>query len=98
MKQAIASVSNRGGRIHLLMGSEDASQDEIEGLFGRGGRGFVALAGMTLVVEERLDHGLVYQSSRALALAALERWLLGSFTDQERPQGASRAGRRRRRA
>jgi alpha-beta hydrolase superfamily lysophospholipase len=74
-QRQVRAVADRGGRIGLLMGVEDAALDEVESHFGRGGRRFVRLPGMDLTVIEGLDHGLVYERSRIQALAALETWL-----------------------
>jgi pimeloyl-ACP methyl ester carboxylesterase len=74
-RRRVKGVSERGGRIGLLMGLEDAALDEVEAHFGRGGRSFRRLPGMSITVIEGLDHGLVYAQSRAAAFEALQRWL-----------------------
>lgn len=75
LSRRLAAAAARGARLHMLLGTEDGALDELQSHFGSGGRRFARLPGMTLTVEERLDHGLVYRRSRDIAFAELSRWL-----------------------
>jgi alpha-beta hydrolase superfamily lysophospholipase len=72
---ALRQLSRRGGRVHMLMGTDDVSQDEVETWFGPRARRMTRLPGMTVEVDPRLDHGLARLGSRQLALVALLAWL-----------------------
>jgi pimeloyl-ACP methyl ester carboxylesterase len=72
--KALAQFSRRGGRVHLLMGTDDVSLDEVATWFGPQAKRLTRLPGMSVSVEPRLDHGLAYRKSRDLALDALLTW------------------------
>lgn len=71
LREGLAAASERGARAHLLMGVDDASLDELETYFGRGGARLAALPGMSVRVNAGLDHGLSRKASRDVALAEL---------------------------
>ncbi len=79
LRRDLARLSGRGGRMHLLVGAEDAALDEIQAYLGRNGGQLARLPGMSVQIELGLDHGLSRSASREAALKALWRWLdLGS--------------------
>ena len=71
----INRLSARGGRLHMLVGLDDSSLDEVETYFGRGGQRLTALPGMSLSIEPSLDHGLAKAKSRDVAIDQLLRFL-----------------------
>lgn len=71
----VAAAAARGALVHVLLGVEDGALDELQSHFGPGGRRFTRLPGMTVTVNEQLDHGLVYRRSREIAFSDLRRWL-----------------------
>ncbi|CAN5151086.1 alpha/beta hydrolase [soil metagenome] len=64
VKARLARLSARGGRVRLVVGSADPALDMVEAQFGRGGRRFTALPGLSLRIEAGLDHGLALRASR----------------------------------
>ena len=75
LSRRVAAASARGARVHVLLGVEDGAMDELFSHFGSGGRRFARLPGMTLTMNDELDHGLVYRRSRDIAFSDLKRWL-----------------------
>jgi pimeloyl-ACP methyl ester carboxylesterase len=75
LRKGLARLSARGGRLHLLIGAEDASLDEVQAYLGRGGERLARLPGMSVQIEPGLDHGLSRSASREAALQALWSWL-----------------------
>ena len=75
LRREVAALSARGGRACLLMGTDDASLDEVETYFGAFGKRFAALAGMSVHITPGLDHGLARSTSRDLAFQTLTAWL-----------------------
>lgn len=75
LRRLAADLSARGARVRFLLGVHDAALDEMERWFGSGGRRLTALAGFSVRVAPRLDHGLSYQESRDIALADLRAFL-----------------------
>ena len=71
---ALGRFSRRGGRVHLMMGTDDVSLDEVQTWFGQKARRLTRLPGMSVAVDPRLDHGLAFSMSRRLALDALLDW------------------------
>ena len=75
LSRRVAAAAARGARVHILLGVEDGALDELFSHFGPGGRRFTRLPGMTVTMNDQLDHGLVYRRSRDIALSELRRWL-----------------------
>ncbi len=71
LREGLAEAADRGARIHLLMGLDDASYDELQAHFGAGARKLLAMPGASIHVEPRLDHGLARAASRRIAIAEL---------------------------
>ena len=67
----IARLAARGAKVRLLMGTDDASLDELETYFGPQGERLTALPGMIVEIVPGLDHGLARAASRTVALASL---------------------------
>ena len=75
LRRSLAQLPARGARMHLLVGSEDASLDEVETYLGPQARWLARLPGVTVQIAPGLDHGLSRSASRETALKALWRWL-----------------------
>ena len=71
LREDLRRSSERGARLHVLTGLDDATFDEIETYLGRGGKALISLPGMSLSVAPDLDHGLARSASRTLAQAEL---------------------------
>jgi len=68
LRRSMKQLSRRGGRARLVVGSLDASLDELETHFGRDGKWLSRLPGMSIGIMDGLDHGLFFRESRRLAL------------------------------
>ena len=85
--RGLTKASSRGVRIHFVVGTRDPALGALETLFGLGGRLLTRSKGMTVMINEDIDHGLVYKNSRDIAFHELCRWLdpanthLGSVLD-----------------
>ena len=75
LRKSLARLSARDARMHLLVGGEDASLDEVEAYLGPRAQHLTRLPGLSVQIEPGLDHGLSRSESRETALKALWRWL-----------------------
>lgn len=75
LMRSLAKASSRGVKIHCVVGTKDPALGALESLFGLGGRLLTRSKGMTVMINEDIDHGLVYKNSRTLAFRELCRWL-----------------------
>jgi pimeloyl-ACP methyl ester carboxylesterase len=73
--RGLARASSRGVRIHCVVGTRDPALGALETLFGLGGRLLTRSKNMTVLINEDIDHGLVYKSSRNIAFRELCDWL-----------------------
>ena len=73
--RGLARAASRGVRIHCVVGTRDPALGALETLFGVGGRLLTRSKGMSVMISEDIDHGLVYQNSRNIAFRELCNWL-----------------------
>ena len=71
LRLGLAEAAERGARIHMLMGLDDASYDELETHFGAKAHRLTDMPGASMRVEPGLDHGLARAASREIAIAEL---------------------------
>ncbi len=70
-RDQVLAVSDRGGKVRIIVGIDDASLDEVETYFGPKGAQLDRLPGMAVSVVPGVDHGLARSESRRHALADL---------------------------
>ena len=75
LQRDVEALSRRGGRLRLLMGTDDLSLDETEVCFGPRGERLARLPGMSVRIDARIDHGVAYAASQALVLEDLLRFM-----------------------
>jgi hypothetical protein len=71
LRRQMRRLSARGARCTVVLGLQDAALDDIEIHFGRKAGWLARLPGMQVRLLPRLDHGLFFAESRAIAQAEL---------------------------
>ncbi len=62
---ALAALSRRGVRVHLLYGHDDPGVEELVRCFGTGGRKMSLLPGCSVEIPEDVDHAISHARGRA---------------------------------